>query len=184
MKSTKSTKSVKTSPFTYLGVFLIVVLVAIVGYFAYQAYLDRQNRELIEGIAVDFPDLIAGAEQAINYPLEISADCLQTQEKFSEGVSVCGLTVGLTDDDSVNVDFEQLITYLETQELGFKKGDIGANNQGYRYKYMNKQTCSFRYEAYVYLDCAFGIRKPNKQLASELFNEELLNQKKNEALNQ
>lgn len=176
----KSLKSYTRNPALMIG---LAIMLPLVGYLGYQKYLDWQNRQLIEGMAEDFPALISGVEDSVDYPLEISSECLQTQEKFSEGVSLCGITVGLTNEASKEINFSNLDSYLGSQELGFDKGEVFANGEGYIYLYKGKKACQFANKRNLYLDCAFIIRESNKRLASELFNEELLNHKKNEALN-
>ncbi len=173
----KSLKSYTRNPALMIG---LVILLPLLGYFGYQKYLDWQNKQLIKGMAEDFPVLIASVEEAIDYPLEISSECLQTQEKFSEGVSLCGL-LGYTEGED-SEDRLRAYSKLISENLTFEKKESYRDGAGYTHAYKNI-TCNFNYEENVRLDCAFGIREANKPLAAELFNEELLNQKKNEALN-
>lgn len=169
------------STLTYVSVFIVVIVAVLGGVFGYQKYQDVQNNQLIESIAEDFPALIAGVESAVEYPLTISSDCLQTQEKFSEGVALCNI-VGYTDIEDGATTLEKYNSYLAENQI-FKQGENYRSGSGYIHYYKNIE-CKFNYTESVRLDCAFGVRDANKLLASELLNEEKLNNRKNELLNQ
>ncbi|MFV0552553.1 MAG: hypothetical protein ACK5L6_11665, partial [Anaerorhabdus sp.] len=148
-------------------------------------YLDWENKQLIVGISEDFPELVAEVENAINYPLSISGDCFQTTEKFSAGVSLCGLTVGLTDDQSSQELLSSTVVILESQKQEkFVKSEEFSNKEGYWYNYLNSKVCQFAHKGRFYFDCAFGVREANKSLAPELISEEALNARKDEILRQ
>ncbi len=174
----QKTKSIKTkSPiYTIASVFFVILAL----YFGYNFYLDWQNKRLIEGMAEDYPELIAGVEQAIGIPLSISSDCMTTQEKFGGGVSLCGLTVGLSREKSQEIIIKST-NYIETSP-SFEKGHPYRNGAGYEYLYAGTSICTVNHTERVYIDCAFGVRNNNKNLASDLLSEEALNARKDEIL--
>ena len=155
---------------------LIILLLAspfIANYF----YSNWSNSRLINGISEDFPRLIAEIEQAINLDLNITSDCMQTTEKFSGGVNLCGITVGKSAEESPKELLALLINAAETNS-DFKKGESYRDGAGYRYAYMKKHRCTVNYIESIFIDCLIAPRKANEQLALDKLNADHLNARK------
>ena len=145
---------------------LILIVILLLGALINHKYQDWDNAQMIKGLARDFPALVDEIEQATGLDLEVKYDCMQTQEKFTEGVVSCELLffgVNESDNDAKEV-FEVI-----TAGKSFKKDKEFENKEGYKFLYRNKKSCSFTSKVDIYGSCVVGVREKNFDLAKELF---------------
>ncbi len=125
-------------------------------------YKDWDNAQMIKGLARDFPELVAQIEAETGLDLEEKTECMTTSEKFSSGVKLCEFLFyadGETEEQTVAV-FE-----IVEKNPKFKKDVLFENQEGYTFKYRNKESCSFANKDGVYGSCVMGIREVNTGLA-------------------
>jgi hypothetical protein len=175
----KTVKSTKVSWWRKPPVLIALVFVVIAALvFANYAYSNWSNKQLIVGISDDFPELIAQIEQATSLELEISSDCMQTTEKFTEGVKVCGITAfqGIEEADKYTI--KQAVIKSKRFAVD-KEFDI---QEGFYLDYKGVEcTVAFRssnFNPRVVLTCLIAPRSANEQLALEKLNAEYLNARK------
>jgi hypothetical protein len=145
---------------------LILIVILLLGALINQKYQDWDNAQMIKGLARDFPALVDEIEHATGLDLEVKYDCMQTQEKFTEGVVSCELLffgVNESDNDAKEV-FEVI-----SAGTSFKKDKEFENKEGYKFLYRNKKSCSFTSIVDIYGSCVIGVRDTNFDLAKELF---------------
>lgn len=148
-----------------LIIFLIFLVLLFPLSYAYERYKDWDNAQMIKGLAKDFPALVADIEAVTSLDLEVKYDCMKTQEKFNDGVNVCELryyAIDESNDDAVRV-FEVI-----SKNNNFIKGNIFSNQEGYKFNYRNKRSCSFTNRIDVYGSCIIGVRETNLELAKNL----------------
>jgi hypothetical protein len=174
----KTAKPTKVSWWRKPPVLIALVLVAIASLvFANYVYGNWSNKQLILGISEDFPELIAEIEQATGLELEIFSDCMQTTEKFTEGVKLCGITAGLGSSDTTNSELKAMVEEVENNS-NFTKKSSYRDGAGYNFAYQNFELCTINYLERVYIDCLIAPRAANEQLALEKLNAEYLNARK------
>ncbi|MDZ7785846.1 MAG: hypothetical protein U5L95_01865 [Candidatus Saccharibacteria bacterium] len=164
-KQAKTKRTKKTHKFF---AFLVVCVLIIFGVFAYNKYKDWDNAQMIKGLSRDFPVLVEQIERETGLELEIESNCMTTQEKFSRGVSTCEYLVTKNPVNPQKLELQNKV--LEEQQI-FEKGQKFMNEEGYKFKYRNKNSCSFSYVDYVYLSCITAVRDANKDNLQELLSD-------------
>ncbi len=156
-------------------IIFLLILLAIPGYAAFSnKYKDWDNAQMIKGLAKDFPELIAEAEEVSGIGLDIRADCMTTQEKFTSGVRTCELLVVAEEPDSARKD--QFLAVVRSSSK-FNAEEEYENGKGYHTYYRDKRACGVgidaRGEGTVSVSCLIGIRDANLELAKEVFSRDL-----------
>lgn len=148
-----------------LMIFFIVLLLLPVTSFSYGKYKDWDNAQMIQGIAKDFPQLVAEVENATGLDLEIKSNCMTTQEKFGNGVRTCELLVSKTGEgQTLQKGFDILKKSSDFPVYAKYESEEGVNAE-----YRNKKSCQFRTQGSIYISCIIGVRDANMQLALDLF---------------
>jgi hypothetical protein len=145
---------------TLLCIAVLLVIVA--------QYKDWKNEKDLRELAGVFEILPSELEQALGVPFVVEKGCSQTQEKFNEGVFICDiqainvseLVISFNQGQLKNLDFFSSIEKIENVSAYKINNQIGADcliSQNLR---GNKN---------ITVVCTPEIRKPNRQLAIELF---------------
>ena len=144
---------------------LILIVILLLGALINQKYQDWDNAQMIKGLARDFPALVDEIEQATGLDLEVKYDCMQTQEKFTEGVNTCELSLGYIGHENV---YEQLKNIVKNNDSFSKIVILGPND--FRIKYKDWNNCESWSAASdrAYFRCQINIRESNINLAKEL----------------
>ena len=134
--------------------------------FANTKYLDWDNAQMIKGLARDFPALVEQVEEATGLDLEVSSNCMNTTEKFGNGVKTCEISAVY--EKSLAPDMSKAIVVMESSR-NFSKSNEYQNKEGYHYSFRTISSCEFRYKVNIYMSCITGVRSSNTQLAIEQF---------------
>ncbi len=100
-----------------------------------------------------------------------------TQEKFNKGHKVCGFLTAKVVNDAVLQKYQDT---LENQNL-FRKGNSYREGAVYDY-WFGDTSCAFNFKEKIRLDCVYPIRQANTKLVDELLNEQALNSRKDQIL--
>ncbi len=141
-----------------LIVVLLIILLLVLINLGYNKYKDWDNARMIQGLSRDFPALVAQIEDATGLELQITSNCMTTQEKFSGGIKTCEYLVVHNDID------EELLSTAKGAVLEsdtFKRPKITDNKLGYDVEYHNKNSCTLSNRDRFYFNCIVAVRDAN-----------------------
>lgn len=167
VSKTSNNKVLQTIKSHKLIVVLLLFLMIFPVSFAYNYYKDWDNAQMIRGLAKDFPALVAEVATATGLDLEIKTDCSVTQEKFSEGVNTCELSIGYVGVENA----DKVIGEKVKNNKMFSSIEELKVNEGFYAFYRNKKSCNvyFASNDRFNVSCIAAVREANIDLAREVF---------------
>ncbi len=160
-----------------IAVFLYIVLVVPGLLLLNVVYQDWDNRRMVHMLSKDFPSLVANIENSAGVELKIKTGCFKTQEKFSEGKKNCSISAWLGSEESKNIDkyFKQLDDSGLFDKI-VRENERAAESQPNKYA-----TCNFAKDR-ISIECIYVAKRNNSQLAKKILNEDTLNARKDQIL--